>query len=160
MPGYMNPYAQSMYPMNYGGISYQSPVQQSYAQTPASGTPVASNILGYQVDGEVGAKSFPMPNGATGPVALWDMNDGVFYLRTFNQAGFPMPLERYRFVKEEIANALPAGQSGGVDPSQTVSRNEFDQLSRKIDELAGSIRGMQNQNGSSRNANGNNQGRQ
>lgn len=143
MAGYMiNPYN------NPYGISYGQPMvqpQQSYAQVPSAGSPVASNILGYQVDGEVGAKSFPMPNGATGPVALWDMNDGVFYLRTFNAAGFPMPLERYRFVKEEIAPQLPAGQSGGTDMSQMVSRSEFDQLNRKIDELAGSIRGAQNQ---------------
>lgn len=150
----MNPYN------NPYGFSYGQPMvqpQQSYAQMPSAGSPVASNILGYQVDGEVGAKSFSMPNGATGPVALWDMNDGVFYLRTFNAAGFPMPLERYRFVKEEVAPQLPAGQSGGVDTSQMVSRNEFDQLSHKIDELAGSIRGMQNQSqnqSSNRNNNG------
>ena len=157
MAGYMiNPYN------NPYGVSYGQPMiqpQQSYAQMPSSGSPVASNILGYQVDGEVGAKSFPMPNGATGPVALWDMNDGVFYLRTFNAAGFPMPLERYRFVKEEIAPQLPAGQSGGIDPSQMVSRSEFDQLTHKIDDLAGSIRNMQNQSqGQTQSSNRNNNG--
>ena len=100
-----------------------------------------------------------MPNGATGPVALWDMNDGVFYLRTFNAAGFPMPLERYRFVKEEAVQQLPAGQSGGIDPSQMVSRSEFDQLTHKIDDLAGSIRSMQNQNqGQNQSSNRNNNG--
>lgn len=157
MAGYMNSYN-----MGYGmGNSYGQPTMmqpQSYGQAPGGGAPLASNILGYQVDGEVGAKSFSMPNGATGPIALWDMNDGVFYLRTFNSAGFPQPLERYRFVKEEITPNLPAGQSGGIDPSQVVSRNEFDQLNRKIDELTAAMNGMRNRGNSGNGGQGRQQG--
>lgn len=159
MANYVNPYMQTS---GWGNAAYQQNPMGSYqmqypqqAQLPAQGSPLASNVLGYQADGEIGAKAFPMPNGATGPVVIWDTTDNVFWMRTFNQAGFPNQLEKYRFVREEIAPSLPSGQNG-VDTSQMVTRDEFNQLNQKIDDVMNSIRGMQQPRGSQQN-NQNNQ---
>lgn len=154
---------QMSYGMNYGySGAPAAPVypQQSYGQAPVRMT-AGGNILGYQVDGEIGAKAFPFQTGSTEPVALWDLNDSVFYLRTYNQAGFPNPLEKYRFVKEEIMPALPAGQSGAaqsIDTSGLVTKAEFDGLRQEIRDMRELLSSPNtNQNGGNRN---NNQGRQ
>lgn len=129
MPGYMNNPYNNVYGM-------QMPQNYGYSGAAPSPAPMASNVLGYQVDGDVGAKAFSIPNGANGPIVLWDMNDSVFYLRTFNQAGFPNPLEKYRFIKEEIVQSLPAGQSGNgsvqPDMSQYATKQDFEQLRQEI----------------------------
>lgn len=160
MASYYNPYMQPSYtPATYTGAMYQTPAvmpQQSYA--PAQ-PPMQSNVIG--VDGEIGAKAFNIPNGSTGPIALWDTNDNVIYMRTFNAAGMPMPLKKLRYVEEEPVQMLP-GQSGtAVDTSQFVTKSDLEQLRNEIRQM-----GMQhgNQNGgntSAQNRGGsNNQGRQ
>lgn len=169
MPGYVNPYMQTAAPYvgnymmnpNYAQSSVPVVPQQSYATVPA-----ASNVLGWQVDGEVGAKAFSVPAGATGPFALWDLNDNVVYMRTYNAAGMPNPLRKLRYYEEELTPSLPVGQSGAsqIDTSQFATKNDFEQLDQKIQQLTNAIQSKnnmsssQNQNGSN-NRNGGNQGR-
>ena len=133
------------------------PTYSSYAPAPAVVAPVQparpampGNVLGYQVDGEVGAKAFPFQNGSNEPLVLWDMNDSVFYLRSYNQAGFPNPLKRYRFVEEEMPQSLPAGMSGNsmanADMSQMASRNDMDELRKEVQRLTALVNQLQGQN--------------
>lgn len=148
MPTNYNPYLQN----------FQSayPTYGSYAPAPAVVAPVQparpampGNVLGYQVDGEVGAKAFPFQNGSNEPLVLWDMNDSVFYLRSYNQAGFPNPLKRYRFTEEEMPQSLPAGMSGNsmanADMSQMASRNEMDELRKEVQRLTALVNQYQMQ---------------
>lgn len=138
MPTNYNPYMQN-FPNQY-------PVYNSYAPAGAMATPVmqgrptmGGNVLGYQVDGEVGAKAYPFQTGSNEPLVLWDMNDSVFYLRSYNPSGFPNPLKRYRFVEEEMPQALPAGMSGNAmataDMSQMANKNEVEELRQEIQRL-------------------------
>ena len=133
------------------------PAYSSYAPAPAVVAPVqparpvmGGNVLGYQVDGEVGAKAFPFQNGSNEPLVLWDMNDSVFYLRSYNQAGFPNPLKRYRFVEEEMPQSLPAGMIGNsmanADMSQMASRNDMDELRKEVQRLTALVNQLQGQN--------------
>lgn len=138
MASYFNPYLQQPgYQVAYnGGSVYQTApvqpvVQQSYA--PAQ-PPMQSNVIG--VDGEIGAKAFNIPNGSTGPIALWDTNDNVIYMRTFNAAGMPMPLKKLRYTEEEPVIALPAQSGSGIDTSQFVTKNDFEQLRNEIRQLS------------------------
>lgn len=153
-PNYNQPMMQSAYPMAYGGQSYQTamPMPQSFA--PAA--PMQSNVIG--VDGEVGAKAFQIPSGATGPIALWDTNDNVIYMRTFNSAGMPNPLKKLRYVEEEPVQNLPA-QSGGMDPNQYVTKDEFASLREEIRQMSQTIN-RQNQNVIQNQGKSNTQGRQ
>lgn len=160
MATYYNPYVQAAYPGNsYTGAMYQIPAQQMMPQSYAPTTPpMQGNVIG--VDGEIGAKAFNIPNGSTGPIALWDTNDNVIYMRSFNAAGMPMPLKKLRYVEEELTPALPAGNSGAMDTSQFVTKNDLEQLRNEIRQMT-----AQNQNHAG-NQNGgqsrgqNNQGRQ
>lgn len=131
MANYYNPYLQQPgMPISYGGNAYQLPMQQNYI--PAQ-PPMQSNVIG--VDGEVGAKAYNIPNGSTGPIALWDTNDNVIYMRTFNAAGMPMPLKKLRYVEEEPTQMLP-GQSGAqIDTSQFVTKSDFEQLRNEIRQM-------------------------
>lgn len=165
MPGYVNPYIQSAVPpMNSYAMapSYMPTVampQQSYVPANA---PMASNVIGWQVDGEVGAKAFSTPTGAAGPFALWDLNDNVIYMRTYNAAGMPNPLRKLRYVEEEISPVLPAGQSGNaqqIDTSQFAMKSEIESLKQEIQQLTSAIqnsRGNGNGTSSQGNQNGNN----
>lgn len=156
MAGYYNPYL-NVIPAGYTGAMYQQvPTQmpqQSYAPTQP---PMQSNVIG--VDGEIGAKAFSIPNGATGPIALWDTNDNVIYMRTFNAAGMPMPLKKLRYTEEEPVQALP-GQSGAVDTSQFVTKSDLEQLRQEIRQM-GQHSGNQNSGASGQNRGNSNQGRQ
>lgn len=155
MPNYYNPYMQAMnysvgYP-NYAQSISVPPFQQNYTQPPMS-----SNVIG--VDGEIGAKAYNIPNGSVGPIALWDTNDNVIYLRTFNSAGMPNPLRKLRYTEEEIQQSLPIGQSGSnnavqqIDTSQFVTKSDFDELRKEIKALA-------NQNGGNNRNDRNDRGR-
>lgn len=167
MPGYINPYMQTFAP--YGGNAYaayptvqpQPTVvpQQAYAQTP-----MTSNVIG--VDGEVGAKAYMVPNGSTGPIALWDTNDNVIYLRTFNAAGMPNPLRKLRYTEEDISQSIPNNQSGSAAPapdmSQYVTKQDLEELKQEIQSMNRNnnynVRGNNNPN-NNRNNNQNDQGR-
>lgn len=152
MAGYYNPsYVPSnIYPSNnsYGGavwqnppITSQVPVQQSY-----SAPPMSSNVIA--VDGEVGAKAFMVPNGSTGPIALWDTNDSVIYLRTFNAAGMPNPLRKLRYTEEETLSAIPAQSGAGpqIDTSMFVTKQDLDDFKKELKSIINNQNGGKNGN--------------
>jgi hypothetical protein len=134
MGSYINPYyMNTAVPMNgypYPGQSTAVPMpQQSYAMQPT----MSSNVI--PVDGEVGAKAYMVPTGSTGPIALWDTNDNVIYLRTFNAAGMPNPLRKLRYTEEAPMQNLSGGTANEVDTSQFVTKKDFDELRQEIQNL-------------------------
>lgn len=142
MAWYQNPYSMQM-PLNYNANMYAP--QQSFAPQPAA-MPMQSNVI--PVDGEVGAKAFSAPAGSTGPIALWDTNDNVIYLRTFNAAGMPNPLRKLRYTEEEPMQNLNAGQSGNSQPdmSQYVTRDDLENLRQEIRQMREQSRPMMSGN--------------
>lgn len=135
MASFYNPYLQQPgYPISYNGSNvYQpQPAQPGYSYTPTP--PMTSNVI--PVDGEIGAKAYNIPNGSTGPIALWDTNDNVIYMRTFNAAGMPMPLKKLRYTEEEPVIALPAQSGTPVDTSQFVTKSDFEQLRNEIRQMS------------------------
>lgn len=153
-PGYYMPtvYGNNMYPqMSYA----QVPVQQSYAaQQPVQNQPQGSQGIIW-VDGEVGAKAYQLMPGQAGPVALWDTNDTVIYLKSVNQMGMPNPLQKIHYTMEEQQNQskLPAGNMSGASGNDGYAtkedlesiRNEIRDLLQK-NQQSGATPG--NQNGS------------
>lgn len=144
-PGYYMP---SLY---YGQQSFTQPItnmpitQQSYSPPPQQ-TPPAQGMI--WVDGEVGAKAYQMPQGwpSGTPIALWDTNDTVIYLKSNNQMGMPNPLQKIHYTLEENKNQsmLPAGNlSGSPDMQNYVTKSDFEQMKNELKEML-----KQNQNGS------------
>lgn len=136
----------------------QVPQQVSYGSVPQPMSLQPTGEIKW-VDGEVAAKAHQLPAGMTGPVALWDTNDQVIYLKSVNQMGMPNPLQKIRYQMEEVPQMLPAGQqtSGNTAPDMSgyVTKDDFNELRNEIREML-KQNGNGNQNGNQNsNMNGN-----
>jgi len=134
-PGYYMPtvYGNNMYPqMSYG----QAPIQQSYAAAQPVQSPPQTTQGIIWVDGEVGAKAYQLTPGQAGPVALWDTNDTVIYLKSVNQMGMPNPLQKIHYTMEEQQNvsALP-GNNASQQVADYATRDDFEAMRKEIHEL-------------------------
>lgn len=134
---------------NYSGVGQQMypQYQQSMAQMPVPQTTPAAQQSGpglIWVDGEVGAKAYQMPGGwsANQPIALWDTNDTVIYLKSTNPMGMPNPLQKAHYTLEGTKSGEASrGFSGdAVEPhAQYVTK---DDLNRMKQELIEALNGM------------------
>ena len=68
------------------------------------------------VDGEAAAKAYQLPAGwpANTPIALWDTNDTIIYLKSTNQMGMPNPLQIAEYQLRELRPAR-SGAAGRED---------------------------------------------
>lgn len=111
---------QSMMPNYFSGqYGYPNYQNASYAPQPTQPQPGMKTI--DWVDGEVGAKAFQMPAGhpPNSPIALWDTNDQVIYLKSVNQMGMPNPLQKLRYTTEEQPSGfIQNGVSGNTQPAK------------------------------------------
>lgn len=137
---YGNSYGQQMYPQSMQGMQ-----PQSYGQVPA----VKGEI--EWVDGEVGAKAYQVPAGMTKPVALWDTNDTVIYLKSVNQYGIPNPIQKIHYRMEEMVPKYMGQdqaklESGDAQPETKPDMTGYvrkDELDAMKEELKEAIRSMQ-----------------
>lgn len=140
---YGNSYGQQMYPQSMQGMQGMQP--QIYGQTPA----VKGEI--EWVDGEVGAKAYQVPAGMTKPVALWDTNDTVIYLKSVNQYGIPNPIQKIHYRMEEMVPKYMGQdqarlESGDAQPETKPDMTGYvrkDELDAMKEELKEAIRSMQ-----------------
>lgn len=140
---YGNSYGQQMYPQSMQGMQGMQP--QIYGQTPA----VKGEI--EWVDGEVGAKAYQVPAGMTKPVALWDTNDTVIYLKSVNQYGIPNPIQKIHYRMEEMVPKymgqdqakLESGDAQAETKPDMTGYVRKDELDAMKEELKEAIRSMQ-----------------
>ena len=130
-PGYNTPYYNNNYP------SHQP--QQSFTQD--------VKFMEW-VEGEVGAKAFQKPMGipVNAPIPLWDSTGNKIYLKSWNQVGAANPLTEIDYtIKDNPAmmQMLPDGISG-KDMSQYVSKQEFDEFKRQLENLSAMMSNTQN----------------
>lgn len=134
--------------MQQNQMAYQQPnptnqvtqVQQTTQQipTPPIMQPAGSNMI--FVDGESVADRWVLGKGET--VVLFDQNKDVFYVKSVNENGMPMPLEVCSFKRkikgrEEIDVTENAVESDNpINDSRYVTVDEFE---RRITELNKSI---------------------
>lgn len=157
MAGYYNPY----WPNGVGQtpVNYYQPVSQTpmpVQQQPQT-MPMQNNGMIW-VDGEIGAKAYQL-NGQTGPVALWDTNDTIIYLKSVNQMGMPNPLQKIRYQMEETpAGMITSGNNGmsgteGVSGHDQKMQSEIDSLRNDIRELKDAVMQMKTPANQQRNQN-------
>ena len=140
----------------YGQMFNGSYGQQMYPQSMQlqpqgfQATPVIKGEIEW-VDGEVGAKAYQVPAGITKPIALWDTNDTVIYLKSVNQYGIPNPIQRIHYRMEEMVPKymgqdqakLESGESRQEEKpnmSEYIRREELDSMK---EELMSAIHSMQ-----------------
>lgn len=122
------------FPTNMGGANfspynYQTavPMQQNQQSQPNTGS-----IMTVYVHSDDEVLSYPVAAGTT--VQLINFSSNKFWLKSTSTAGIPEPIREFEF-KETTA---PPVQSSGV------SRQEFDDLSKKIDKLISDLGGGSN----------------
>lgn len=115
-PSYGNPYPQN----------YPQP-RQNYAQQPQQ-----SGILWVQ--GEEAAKAYMVAAGNS--VLLMDSEQRVFYLKSTDQSGMPLPLRVFDYTERAVAPpaGVPAAQ---IYAGEFVTRKEFEALAAQISSLSG-----------------------
>lgn len=139
-PSMYSTYGQ-MYGTGYGQNLYPQQLQPIQPQSFGQNMPVEGEIK--WVDGEVGAKAHQIPAGTTKPVALWDTNDTVIYLKSMNQYGIPNPIQKIYYRMEEVSQK-PMGndqarlESGAVQPEQKpdmtgyIRREEMESMKEEL----------------------------
>ena len=118
--GYYNP---QMQPQQYMDQLSQLRMQQSQPQAPAQ---TQSSITWVQ--GEEGAKAYLVAAGNS--VLLMDSESPVFYIKSTDASGMPMPLRIFDFVERGV----PAkAEAAGPDYAR---REDVDKLSAMYNELS------------------------
>ena len=141
MANYPVPYQNTW---NYSGIGQQMypNTQMSYANTQTQQTQSNQGLI--WVDGEVGAKAYQMPTGwpANQPIALWDTNDTVIYLKSTNPMGMPNPLQRAHYTLDGMKSGEKReGYSGDEKPdmSQYVRKEDLERMKQDLIDTIGQM---------------------
>lgn len=143
-------YLPATYQPNYG---YSGVGQQMYPQYQQSMAPMQTQQQMQQsgmglkwVDGEIGAKAFQMPQGwpANQPIALWDTNDTVIYLKSINPMGMPNPLQKAHYTLEGMNTGEKVkGYSGEAeekhDMSQYVKKEDLERMKQDLIDTIGQM---------------------
>ena len=114
--------------LSTGGASfsgYQTPVFQQPQQT--------TSLLTVFVNTEEEVRDYPVAAGTT--VMLISFKLGKFYLKSTGTNGVPAPIREFTFKEEVAPNTINQNE-----PS-SVSREEFDALSKKLDKLLNELGG-------------------
>ena len=138
------------YPIPYqSNWGYSGTVPPVYPQYQQSMNQVQQSGIGLKwVDGEVGAKAYQLPPGwpPNQPIALWDTNDTVIYLKSINQMGMPNPLQKAHYTLEGMnTGEKSTGYSGNTEPeklpdmSEYVKKEDLDRMKLELIDTIGQI---------------------
>ena len=111
---------------NYPNYSYNGyPYIQNYNMAQQQQQQASGNI--NWVQGEAGAKSFLVAPGQA--VLLMDSENNVFYIKSTDGSGMPMPLRIFDY-KERIA--VTKNEAFSVQMADYVTREEFEKRLTEI----------------------------
>ena len=147
MPNYPVPYQNNW---NYSGVGQQmfpqlQGTQMSFANQQTQTSQYGPGLI--WVDGEVGAKAFQMPSGwaANQPIALWDTNDTIIYLKSTNPMGMPNPIQKAHYTLEEYRGTGPAKSTApgpekpDPDLTQYVRKDDMDRMKQELMDAINSV---------------------
>ena len=133
----------------YSGIGQQMyPQYQQSLATAQMTQPQQTQQNGHGliwVDGEIGAKAYQMPSGwpANQPIALWDTNDTVIYLKSTNPMGMPNPLQKAHYTLEGMSSGEKTqGYSGDHEPRDMgdyVKKDDMERMKQDLLEAINSV---------------------
>lgn len=128
--GYWNGYQPNYYGMNNGAMPDQLTQMRAQQQQAAQPPQQQSNSGLIWVQGEAGAKSFIVSPGST--VMLMDSENSVFYLKSSDASGMPLPLRVFEYA-ERTATVPQSPNFGtqapnGFDPTNYITRKEFEEF--------------------------------
>lgn len=116
-------YYNNYFPQSNGQSPYyQQPTQNQFSYN--APTQPSSDIKWVQ--GEAAARAYPV--GAGSSVLLMDSEDEVFYVKSSDSSGMPLPLRIFEY-KEKV---IEPPRSKNEPPVEYVTKEEFE---KKINEL-------------------------
>lgn len=104
-----------MYNGYYGGYTPQMPMPDQLTQLRQAQAQPQNSIIWVQ--GEGAAKSYAIPFGASVP--LFDTEGDVFYIKSVDASGMPMPLRTFKYT-EVFPQAAPAAPQ--ITETQDMSK--------------------------------------
>ena len=119
--------------MNNTNQMQNNVVQPSMASQPMQVQPAQQSSQIIWVSGEAGAKSYLVAPGNT--VMLLDAENSVFYLKSADASGMPLPLRIFDYKERTTAAQQAFGGSVAaetVNLDNFVTRKEFDELKAYI----------------------------
>lgn len=78
------------------------------------------------VQGEEGAKAYMVAAGCS--VMLMDSESNVFYLKSSDQSGMPMPLRVFDYTERTANTQTKPQPTPDFDPSQFITRDELESI--------------------------------
>lgn len=145
MPNYVN--LSSGYP-NAGSQMYSQPFPQYPQYQPVPQQP--GNPTMIWVDGEAAARAYQIPptHPIGLPIALWDNNDMVIYLKSVDSFGRPAPLKKIRYTvePEQQMSSLPSPVDHQANNAQYATKDDFENFKNEIREMMQYHGQGQNQN--------------
>ena len=131
------------YYSNYQSPYYSAPLPDQLAQfrqgqyqpqmqsTQMPATPQTGGNGMIWVQGEEGAKAYMVAPGNS--VFLMDSEANVFYIKSSDASGMPMPLRIFDYTERTAAK--PMAQMPFVSGEDYVTRQEFNELAARIEEI-------------------------
>lgn len=113
----------AMYNNPFPAYAQPQPVQSMPQYQPPSDNGI------IWVQGESGAKAFPVQNGKS--VVLFDSETERFFIKSTDISGMPQPLRIFNYSETEETDLKQAR----IDTSQFITRDEFDELVEKIEKI-------------------------
>lgn len=128
------------FPVSYQPIGYTQPYQSNYnvqpvnqpvLNTPAPTSPTNNNGIVW-VQGEAGAKSYLV--GAGNSVMLMDSEQSVFYIKSTDQSGMPLPLRIFDYTERTGMphNSLDLASNATLDVNKFVT---YEALENRLQQL-------------------------
>lgn len=124
------------YNPNYTQPQYQQNVQPVQNQPMTQPQPAQTSQAGINwVQGEAGAKSFNVMAGQS--VMLMDSENNVFYIKSTDASGMPLPLRIFDYTERnnDTSNSstnITSNPNNEINMDEYVTRKEFEDLLSKI----------------------------
>lgn len=134
MSGYNAYQYTNQYPYNYTVTNpylYNQPQQQVQVPVQQVQQPQQQGGINW-VQGEAGAKSFVV--GAGQSVMLMDSENSVFYIKSTDTSGMPLPLRIFDYT-ERVQNTTPISNPVENTQDKYVTKEEFENALNNINVL-------------------------
>lgn len=129
----------NQYQQSYQTMPSYAPYQNSYANAVNN-----KNII--WVAGQAGAEAYQLEPGSR--AVLLDSKDQVFYIKVVGMDGRPEPLMAFKYEPLNLNIQNESSQAAPIqDMSNYVTKDDFNELKRMLDELTSKRNSQQNQKG-------------
>lgn len=131
-------YNNYLYPATYQPLYPQTiqPMYQQQAQPISQPTMQSGNSITW-VQGETGAKAYPLAPASN--VLLMDSEQDVFYLKSTDASGMPMPLRTFEYKEvlpaSEVVETKHSHDVQEVDMSMYATKDEISEIRRLLEEM-------------------------